>query len=486
MSEAIPPGGDVPPPPPGPSGPGFWQQPQSPADPTGAFAPPASTPGGDIPPPPPPGGGLPAPPAAPVPPPVVPPAYVEPQVLEPHPMHQAPSTAMAGEYDTTFGEASTRGGPQYAGFWRRFWARFITGVMASVILSLGYSVLLGATLWVYANVGTCTANSSGRQFCQREPVILLVGLVATWAFGLVASYYIWSRRLATNGGTVGMHQMGLRIRGAGEIEQIGKPQAFRRSLISLLPFVFSSGAGWIILYEPSTSLLTLVGIINAGLVAIIVLGGLWMLFSERRQTAWDLVGDTVVVVDREPSWVSLAAFLVGVLVPYGIALTLSLTGVSALRADYDDIAEGAWSVSRILAVALPVGAVALGAIILGHLGVRSTTWEARRLAGRGLARTGMLLGYSVPALVVGAIAFNVVYDRIESRKDRTCTEVRKELVLALESYKTLNGTYPTGLNEVLSPVYSNEPDASTTWEIELTTPDGLAYELTGKGACEKA
>ena len=85
--------------------------------------------------------------------------------------------------------------------------------------------------------------------------ILLAGLAVSWAYGLLVTYLIWSRSLATRRGTLGMRQMGLSIRSASRQPAISKGQAFRRSIIALLPFVFASGAGWLLLYTPDDDLI---------------------------------------------------------------------------------------------------------------------------------------------------------------------------------------------------------------------------------------
>ena len=235
MSDVTPPSGDLPPPPPGPPGPGFWQQ--------------SSTPLHE-------------------PAPERPPTYVTPPGLQ-----------------QPLGTASGPTAPELAGFWRRAWARGITLLFWLLVLDVGtYLITL---LFLFIN--SATPNDS----------ILLAGLAASWAYGLLVTYLIWSRSLATRRGTLGMRQMGLSIRSASRNPAISKGQAFRRSFIALLPLVVASGSGWLLLYSPDDNLIVLSLIVQAALVGLVTLGGLWMLVSPRRQTVWDIVGDTVVVVAGE-------------------------------------------------------------------------------------------------------------------------------------------------------------------------------------------
>ena len=204
MSDVTPPSGDLPPPPPGPPGPGFWQQ--------------SSTPLHE-------------------PAPERPPTYVTPPGLQ-----------------QPLGTASGPTAPELAGFWRRAWARGITLLFWLLVLDVGtYLITL---LFLFIN--SATPNDS----------ILLAGLAASWAYGLLVTYLIWSRSLATRRGTLGMRQMGLSIRRASRNPAISKGQAFRRSFIALLPLVVASGSGWLLLYSPDDNLIVLSLIVQAALVGL--------------------------------------------------------------------------------------------------------------------------------------------------------------------------------------------------------------------------
>lgn len=371
----------------------------------------------------------------------------------------------------------------YAGFWRRFWARIVTSTVVSIVFTAGMAGILAATRWTYDTLSTCDIDSSGRQYCTREPLILLGGLIISWIFGVIVTHYLYTRRLVNKGYTTGMSQMGLVIRSTSHSPTVTKSQAFRRNLLALLPAWLGSACLWIPLYLPSNKAVAIALVAEGALIVLAVLGSLWNLLNERRQTVWDIVGDTVVMADREPSWIALSAFVVGCLVPYGIGVTTWLIGVQALRNNYDDASSGEWSVLKIVAALSPLAAVTLGAIILGHLGVRATSWETRRLAGRGLARTGMVLGYSVPALVVLSIVFSVIYTRFEENKRRSCTEVRKELVIAAESFRTLNGEYPASIGQISGSPYVIEEGLTDQWDLR---PQPGSYRIVGKDKCAKA
>ena len=422
MSDVTPPSGDLPPPPPGPPGPGFWQQ--------------SSTPLHE-------------------PAPERPPTYVTPPGLQ-QPLGAAPGPSV----------------PDVAGFWRRAWARGITLLFWLLVLDVGTYLIALLFLFIYS----ATPNDS----------ILLAGLAVSWAYGLLVTYLIWSRSLATRRGTLGMRQMGLSIRSASRQPAISKGQAFRRSIIALLPFVFASGAGWLFLYSPDDDLIVLSLIVQAALVGLVTLGGLWMLVSPRRQTVWDIVGDTVVVVDREPSWLAVSALVAGLLVPTGSMVSLVVVGAARLQSEYRSL-SGYGSAGRYFLYNIPTLVLSVIAIALGHVAIRATRWEAQRLAGRGLARTALFLGYLFPVAFVATLAFGAIYRQVEDLQVRSCSDTRDDIAVAAESYRLLNGTYPDSIAPMTDGIYLDDPELAERWTLSDESVSGAPeYRLTGKGDCAKA
>ena len=444
MSEVTPPPGDLP----SPAGPGpqFWTEPSAvpPSVPVGAPAEPSTTP------------------------PPLPAAPSDPATPGPPPMFVQPTGAQV-----PFGTLRTDAvGPVYAGFWRRAWARGISILVWLVAMSIGTFAINALTLFLYD--------------AAKVDAILVAGLAIDWAYGLTLAYLLFSRSLARHGATIGMRQMGLTIVLERTLGPISKGRAFRRSFVALIPFVFYSAASWIVLFNPTSSVVALVSVVGLVLSLLIVLGGLWMLVSDRRQTVWDIVGETVVLVEHEPSWLAVAEFVVGLMVPVAAGFTLVVIGVDRLQSEYQRL-SGAGNAGRYLLYSVPAFLVALVAIVLGHVAVRSTRWEKNRLAGGGLARTGLVLGYAFPVVVLLVVSFGVLYRRVEDRQARSCAEERTAIVEAITSFQRLNGRYPTDVGQVSGSIYVNDTSIEPNWTIDAdndVVPP--AYRLIGKERCAKA
>lgn len=449
MSDVTPPAGDLPPPPPGPPGAGFWQ------DPAATGTPPVGT--SPLPPPPEPA-QIPAPPA---------PAYAPPPTYEPPPTHVNP-TGIQPTLGTTPGPSV----PELAGFWRRAWARVITGLFWAAVLQLGIYLI---TL-LFRFIDSAAPND----------LTLLGGLGVSFAYGVMVTYLIWSRPLSTRRGTVGMRQMGLSLRSTSRNPAISRAQAFRRSLLAVFPLFVASGSGWLLLYSPDDDAIVLALIIEAALVGLVVLGGLWMLVNPRRQTVWDLVGKTVVVSDREPSWIAVCALAAGVLVPSGAAVSLVVVGASRLQSEYRSL-SGFGSAGRYLSYNIPTLVLSVATILLGHVAIRSTRWESHRHAGRGLARTALFLGYLFPVALVATLAFGAIYRQLEDRQVGSCSETRKEIGVAAESFRRLNGVYPVDISTMATGIYLDDPELSKFWTLTSSTSSGQpTFTLVGKDECAGA
>ncbi len=441
--------------------------------------------GGDLPPPPPGGGGgfWNSQPAG-TPPPFVPSGPSEAENAAP--ADERPEHLLEARMATGFGQSYVPVAPNtetnYAGFWRRAWARVVTGVLWIAVVGAGNTAIQYLTIWLSAEQDSCRrVGRATNDVCELTEWILWIGFGASWLFGVVASYLIWSRRVARHGATAGMSAMGLTVHNVSDHNHaLSDGQAFKRSFIALLPFWFASGFGFVVLFNPQRRVVTLFALIELGLVALTLLGALLMLVTARRQTLWDLAADTVVIEEREPSWLAVAAFVFGILVPATIGIGVASIGASNLNERYDEAAaNGAGSV---VLLALPLAVVCVAAIVLGHLAIGRTDWSTKR-AGRGLARTGVLFGYSVPLLTVAALAFSFLYDEVNERNERTCNELRTEAIQAAASYLAFNGTYPTDVAAIGEQIYVDDPELGAKLEIagDPGTEDGYRFI----GECNK-
>jgi uncharacterized RDD family membrane protein YckC len=221
-----PPPGDFPPPPPGdfpPPPPGGGYPPPPP--PGGAFPPPPP-PGGAFPPAPPPGGGY-------SPPPPLPGGYAP----APVPAYGAPQA-------------------RYGGFWIRFVAVFLDGIIVTIpVLILG--VILGIAAAVASNA---SGNSNGASVATTGLGFLvdLIGLVISIGYFI----YFWGR-----GQTIAMRLFHLRVADA----ITGQPIGYGRAALRYVGYLLSA----IVCY----------------------IGLIWAAFDSRKQGWHDKIAGTVVLQD---------------------------------------------------------------------------------------------------------------------------------------------------------------------------------------------
>ncbi|MFN8050011.1 MAG: RDD family protein [Acidimicrobiales bacterium] len=373
----------------------------------------------------------------------------------------------------------------YAGFWRRFWARAVTGFAVGIVLAIANAAIRFATNFVYSATATCDSLSSGGHFCQGSDAVRVGGAVVALAVDLGVVYHMWSRSLAVKHGTVGMKQMGLAIRNGRDFTDVSKQRAFRRTLIWALPVVAADVTSLAILFDASRSAIVIGSLVTGGLVLLTIAGALVMVFDDRRRTLWDRLTDTVVVVEREPSWLSLLALLIGTLVPYAFLLGLLLAPGNSYRDRIDGL-SGDVAITSLLAWFAPLIVVVVGAITFGHLGLHETKWNTRRPAGRGLALGGTVLGYSVPVLLVLGLVVTFTFGRVESLNERACKTVRRDITKAAEAFRSLNGEYPDRLSVLADTAYLGEAPDSDNWDYELAPGTAAGYRLVGLKKCAKA
>jgi len=358
---------------------------------------------------------------------------------------------------------------ELAGFWRRFWARLVTMQLWSVVAGGSVAAVVGLVLFV-----TSSVDNRG---------VVISGLVVSVLIAGIVSHYLLSRPIEDHGGTLGMRQLGLAVAPAGDSVRVTTTQAAIRTFLAATPLVYGLAVGYLTVADDDLSddTLLLLVYIGIGLSALMVLGGLWMLVSDRHQTAWDGAGQTLVVVRHEPAWPAVAGWLIGSLVPVVAVVSVLVFGVDKLRAEYADI-ESAGDAVRYLLYGLPALVVAIIAIAVNQVVIRTTNWGGGRLSGRGLAQAGLTLGYSFPFLVVLVIAFDVVYSRFDADQKRTCAEESEQIAVAAESYRTLNGIYPPDLSTVGQGIYLDTDDLGDRWQ----RTDGPEFAVKGIGKCEGA
>ena len=144
--------------------------------------------------------------------------------------------------------------PPYAGWWRRFAAIFIDG-------------LLLALPFVAAIVVAIAVTEGGSEEHDENPVWFLV--IVAWLFWIVAPFvYYTILHGRPRGQTLGKRLLGIRVTGI-DLQPIGYGRAFGRALIASLL--------WIACYLP--------GILDA----------LWPLWDERKQALHDKVANSIVV-----------------------------------------------------------------------------------------------------------------------------------------------------------------------------------------------
>jgi uncharacterized RDD family membrane protein YckC len=210
---------------------------------------PPPPPPGNLPPPPPPGGYSPPPPP--------PPGGYSPP---PPPMggYTPPPPPMGGGYPAPQPAAGYGYAPQvrYGGFWIRFVAVFIDGIIVSIptfILGLIVGVIYGVASGVSGNTNNQTANTA---FTGVQLLLYLLGFAITVGYFV----YFWGR-----GSTLGMRLFHLRVADANT----GLPIGYGRAGLRYLGYILS--------------------------VIVCYIGLIWAAFDSRKQGWHDKIASTVVL-----------------------------------------------------------------------------------------------------------------------------------------------------------------------------------------------
>lgn len=431
MTDQTPPPGPPGPLPPPPSGGPFGPPPTGPAVPAPHTlpAPLGATPSGPV---------------------GAPPTHFHPPPTAPDPLGADPTLVAT---PPAYGAPAEEPPVPYAGFWRRYWARCISVLWAQFLIAAITQGIAVGTRQLQKNlnceqigeVRTCSGNSTVGYIAFGLCVVVV----------LIVAHYTFARRIVTDGATIGMQQMGLRLHSDTRNPRIDTSRAVLRAAPLMLATIGTLAYPLVSLTDASDSVVTIVSIVLILPAAVTLIGGLVSLFTPKRQAAWDLATSTVVTVEREPSWMALTSLLLGLAIPTVVTISLITAGTVAMQDRFDEASDGSF-LALFVAVA-PVVACMLGAIVFGHLGLRATAWDGGR-SGRGMAVVGTTLGYSVPVLTALSIVFMLLFDVVTDREQDSCRELRRDIELAADSYIALNGRAPVSLADLASPVFDLDTD----------------------------
>lgn len=333
----------------------------------------------------------------------------------------------------------------YSGYWRRAWSGLIDAYFVGLIA--GAVVLIVRLIGWFAidAVKTCRVQN-GVPICAGGDWIEWVVLSSS----VIASVFIWflliPRRMGRTGQTIGMAQMGIRAQVPETGATIGVASAVLVYLVNQTAVVLGSVlfvVGIVTAADESLGLAPSGLLVLVGMTLVAVPPALMIVIDRRHQTLGDKAANTVVVDVDQPTWFGLAGLSCGVL---------------------------------FFPLLFPL------AIIFGHIGLYQTRWTTKRRSGHAMALTGTLLGYAVPvaALVVYGLSFTT--RRIETVNSKDCAAFRKELVVALDSFKTLNGVYPVTLERMAGYLYIGTQVDADKWKY-APSPDLATFSLKGAQAC---
>lgn len=275
----------------------------------------------------------------------------------------------------------------YAGFWRRAWGLLVDVVILALIAIAAWFATRFLAGWIITKRTDCVVElEEYRRFrvCGGSDA-------QAWALNAVPvliALFFWyrriPRRMATDGHTFGMDQLGLRARATSLETDLTIGQAVARSAIHLLLSAILAGGGALGLSVALDRELD--GELLAGwwplLAALAALPSLWSLLNRRRQTLYDRLGGAVVIRSKETEWLSVVAF-----------------------------------VCFLTVVLIPVG------IVLGHVVMSRIRNSRARMGGYGLAAISTFVGYLAILVTAASIAGVVYVDRRDEERARKARPV---------------------------------------------------------------
>jgi uncharacterized RDD family membrane protein YckC len=151
----------------------------------------------------------------------------------------------------------------YAGFWIRFVAAFIDGIIIGVPLFVVFLLLDGSTLKAYSDCVNTALNSGVYAGTCSSTLTGSIGLFELLALGVQFLYFVglWSQL----GGTLGQRMLGLHVVDAATGKHIGVGRAIGR----FIGYIISS--------------------------AVLSIGLIWAAFDPRKQGWHDKMASTFVV-----------------------------------------------------------------------------------------------------------------------------------------------------------------------------------------------
>jgi len=153
----------------------------------------------------------------------------------------------------------------YAGFWRRFGAAFIDGLIVGVPSFVVYLVAFAASDQPFTT--TSGQYGSGYSTTTTMSPELQTAQLAGWVLTLIVAYFVIMRPIAITGRTIGGRALSIRVVDSTTGQPIGHGRSIGRYLFAII-----SGC-------------------------VCYLGYFWMLFSDRNQTWHDMVTSSIVITE---------------------------------------------------------------------------------------------------------------------------------------------------------------------------------------------
>ncbi len=318
----------------------------------------------------------------------------------------------AARTEPTTGRYSDRSVAPYSGFWRRFWSLSIDAmthfwVQALLTVAFGLTFMAIVALINLADLGN---DRSFDEAVHSFGGLFWVFVVVRVIVFLVVWYQMIPRKIAADGATFGMEQLGIEARGKTGGHFLSLAVSMTRVLVGLVLGAATTALGILLaaqlvdvdLHADALGLQQLsVAKWFIALLAIVTLGALpslVMAVDRTHQTLPDKLTGTTFKNAGQPSWLAVAAFASGELLLF------------------------------------PVAAV------LGHLALARIRRSNGTLRGRGLAMYSLAVAYlTTAALITGAIVLVV------NGSDNANTSTERQQISLVTSLIPTEATFPPDL-----------------------------------------
>lgn len=186
------------------------------------------------------------------------------QSPDPMPSPNAQYPEVYGQGGDLFQEQAEESPMVYAGFWSRFVAYVIDGVVVGIIEVITLMVTVGPTWLVmlrYLSQNHMTGNPQLGAFPASLPLALYLGVLLSVVLPVLYFIIMWGRK----GATLGKMAMGIRV-----VRTNGSNISYGTAFLRYIGYQFISPA-------------------------LFLLGFLWMLWDDRKQTWHDKIASTCVI-----------------------------------------------------------------------------------------------------------------------------------------------------------------------------------------------